>query len=134
MTTTTDRLVASPKTEPKPGNCWVLTDEHGADHDDYGSVIHHESAATAANWATEFHIEGYRPRQIDSTCMCVSCSCCGYVYDEDDDGCVHFESLDEARPILVQGEGWTVTEDGTWKCQPCAAGECDECGGEVARG
>lgn len=127
MTITTDRLAATTKTSEKPGNCWVLTDEHGADHDDYGLVVHHASVSAALSWAVSEEIEGYAPRQLDKPCMVIRCTCCGYVFDEDEDGIVHFEDLGEARKVLAAADGGTVADDGTAKCQPCATGECDEC-------
>jgi hypothetical protein len=135
MTTTTDRLVASPKTEPTSGNCWELAYANGVEVDTGDHIPHYDSEAKAAAAAKTYkcRLGTPTPRQLDYVCVTIGCSCCGYTYDEDDTTVVHFESLDKAREAVAKWDGWTVAEDGTAKCQPCTAGECDECAGEVAR-
>lgn len=63
------------------------------------------------------------PRRLDRPCITVACSCCEYVFDEDEDGVVHFVDLAEAALCLPQ-YGWTQV-DGAWQCETCTAGPCD---------
>ncbi|MFI7628422.1 hypothetical protein [Microbispora rosea] len=122
MTTTTDRLVATKKAASEPGNCWVLTDSFGVDLD-YGDGIFHFDTKTKAEERAEHEDLEHRPRRLDKPCVLVACSCCDYVFDEDE-WTNHFESLDEARKVLPDF-GWVPGENGTWRCEGCAKGTCD---------
>lgn len=106
--------------------CWVLTNETGADFDQDG-VPHFPDEKHATEEAAR--IEGdevFKPRQLGHLCITLACSCCEYVYDEDEDGVCHFDDLAKARKLL---EGFWGFTDGQAKCDACKTGPCDpECG------
>ena len=102
--------------------CWVLTNEDGTDLDQDG-VPHFPSEKLAAEEAAK--IEGdevFRPRQLAHPCVTLACSCCDYLYDEEEDGIAHFDSREEAEKMLANF--WDFN-DGVAKCDACKVGPCD---------
>ncbi|MER6575783.1 hypothetical protein [Nonomuraea sp. NPDC001023] len=107
--------------------CWVLTNEQGTDLDQDG-VPHFPTEKHAADEAAK--IEGdevFKPRQLAHLCVTAACSCCDYIYDEDEDGIAHFDSLGEAEKALA---GFWEFADGKAKCDACKTGACDPEAGE----
>lgn len=102
--------------------CWVLTNEDGTDLDQDG-VPHFPSEKHATEEAAK--IEGdevFKPRRLDHLCVTLACSCCEYVYDEDEDGIAHFDSRAEAEKMLA---GFWEFTGGEAKCHACKFGPCD---------
>lgn len=102
-------------------NCWVLTHD-GEDHE-HDAIVHfsiEDQAVDHANWAKIPH----RPRQLDAPCQSVSCSCCAYAFDEDEDGVVHFASEAEIDEVLTD-HGWKRDGDDR-RCPYCVTGPCDQ--------
>lgn len=116
--------MADTKTAP----CWVLTNADGEDLDQDG-VPHFPTEEKAAEharrtdpWAGWETPAGFKPRQLDHVCVILACSCCEYVYDEDEDGICHFDSPDEAEKALA---GFWEFTGGVAKCDACKVGPCD---------
>lgn len=107
--------------------CWVLTHDDGEDLDNDG-VMHFATEETAAKFAADYSLP-HKPRQLDGPCITVECACCAYVYDQDEDGDVHFASLEEAERLLLAEPSsewdWTKDADGL-KCPTCRKGPCDQ--------
>jgi hypothetical protein len=102
--------------------CWVLTNADGVDLDQDG-VPHFPSEKHAKEQVAK--IEGdevFKPRRLDHLCVTLACSCCHYVYDEDEDGVLHFASMAEAEKALANF--WKLTRDETL-CPYCTVGPCD---------
>ncbi|MEU4224337.1 hypothetical protein AB0F17_08590 [Nonomuraea sp. NPDC026600] len=102
--------------------CWVLTNSDGEDLDQDG-IPHFPSEKHAEEEAAK--IEGdevFKPRQLDHPCVIVACSCCEYIYDEDEDGVCHFDNLAEAEQALAGH--WKFTRDEAL-CDECKPGTCD---------
>jgi hypothetical protein len=120
-TKTTERA-DSEKTAP----CWVLTNDDGTDLDQDG-VPHFPTETVAAENASHLADEVFNPRQLAHLCVTVACSCCDYLYDEDEDGIAHFDSFEEAAKMLA---GFWEFADGEAKCDACKVGSCDSEAGE----
>lgn len=109
--------------------CWVLTNDVGDDLEQDGAP-HFPDEKHAAEYASRAYVEvppGFKPRQLDHLCVTVECSCCEYVFDEDEDGVVHWESLAEAEKGLK--DFWEFA-DGVTRCDACKVGPCDPEAGE----
>lgn len=103
--------------------CWVLTNSDGEDLDQDG-VPHFPSEKHAEEEAAR--IEGdevFKPRELSGSCVTLACSCCDYLYDEEEDGVAHFDSLDEAEKLLA---GFWEFAGGKAKCDACKVGPCDQ--------
>lgn len=101
--------------------CWTLTYPNG------DAVPHFRAEEIARERAATYLVPGLgapQPRRLDQPCITVSCGCCEYVFDEDEDGAVHFTDLTEAAGILPHC-CWTQQPDGSWRCETCSKGPCD---------
>jgi hypothetical protein len=107
--------------------CWVLTNENGIDLDQDG-VPHFPREKIAASEAAKIEgDEAFTPRQLAHPCVVVQCSCCDYLYDEDEDGIAHFDSREEAEKMLAGS--WEFA-GGEAKCDACKVGPCDREAGD----
>ncbi|GAA3702375.1 hypothetical protein GCM10022224_080210 [Nonomuraea antimicrobica] len=101
--------------------CWVLTNRDGEDFDDADGVPHFPTQEKAAGWAVNL-TDAWNPRQLSHTCVTVTCTCCQYAYDEDEDGLAHFADMAEAEKALA--DYWSFA-GGQARCDACTAGPCD---------
>ncbi|MEO3860943.1 hypothetical protein [Acrocarpospora sp. B8E8] len=100
--------------------CWTLT--HDGEDLTHDLVVHYATEAQATEHATVYGLP-HKPRQLEGPCLSVDCSCCAYVFDEDEEGFVHFESTTEIEQLLPE-HGWKCDGD-IWVCPTCVAGPCD---------
>ncbi|MEQ4725042.1 hypothetical protein [Nonomuraea sp. B19D2] len=101
--------------------CWVLTNSDGEDFDDADGVPHFPTMEKAADRAAIL-ADAWKPRQLDHGCVTVTCICCAYTYDEEEDGLTHFADVAEAEKLLANF--WSFAS-GQAKCDACTAGPCD---------
>ncbi len=110
--------------ESEAKRCWVLVGDSGAEYDNGEYVEHFSTTDDAAARAEEGFAPGLTPRQLDTPCLTIKCSCCEAIFDEDGEGReLHFASADELG-LVVTAYDWTLAEDGVPKCRHCSAG-CD---------
>ncbi|MGW4422763.1 hypothetical protein [Streptosporangium sp. NPDC004631] len=129
MTRALAALATAPTLHHHPGvpmtPCWTLTYPCGTDAGDTDGVPHFSTEELAQEEASTYRgpLGTPAPRRLDQPCVVVRCGCCEYVFDEDEDGQMHFVDLAEAAGVLPQ-YGWTQVS-GAWRCETCAAGPCD---------
>ncbi|MGW4426091.1 hypothetical protein, partial [Streptosporangium sp. NPDC004631] len=100
--------------------CWTLTYPCGTSVGGWGGIPHFSTEALAQEEAATHcgPLGAPEVSRLDRPCITVACSC-GYAFDADEEGEVHFASRAEAAGYLPQ-YGWTQTGDG-WRCETCTA-------------
>jgi hypothetical protein len=117
-----DKPVATARPIPPADTdrCWVVVKADGTDPDDDGySSPHLRTEADIRHFLSglgEHPMSQCVPKLLDQPCVTVECAC-GYRYDEDDEGVIHFEDQAQADEA-VKGNGWTVV-DGQPACPEC---------------
>lgn len=106
--------------------CWVLTNGVDDYRDEEGGAPHFPSEDRATEYVTWSGSEALielKSRQLGYVCVTVSCTCCEVVYDEEEEGVVHFDDMPKAEKFLTQC-GWKLTREQTL-CEYCKVGPCD---------
>lgn len=101
--------------EPEP--CWELVDDNGRTAPEAG---HFQTEAAATNAAEDWH-DPVNTSLRPNACWTAT-AVCGYRYDEEDEGTVHFATRDEAA-MVVLGNDWRV-RGGVLLCPD---EHCEEC-------
>jgi hypothetical protein len=89
-------------TEQTADLCWIVR-RHG-ESDEAANERHYLGEQEARDEATvlaEGGETGLTIEQLDSPCLTLRCQGCDYLLDEDDEGVIHFESIEQAHEYAV---------------------------------
>jgi hypothetical protein len=117
----------SVKTEP----CWSLLYGNGTPADSLDVSPHYDTESEAAEAASEFTMADLgtpTAHRNGTPCVLIACTACGYQFDADEPGVVHFVTVEQAL-VAIRDCEWTTGPEGI-RCPPSS----DDCAPEAPRG